>query len=399
MPQRKQLFIIFTTVFVDLIGFGIVIPLIGLYGKHYGASGAVLGALAAAYSLFQFIFAPVWGRLSDRFGRRPILLVTLAGQAVSYLLFGLAGNLELLFISRCLAGLFAGNIGTAMAYIADITTREDRARGMAVVGASFGIGFTLGPPLGGIAAAKLGLSAPGLIAAGLCAMNFLAAVVRLPESLPKELRRKSAGQSLSPVDFGTLTAVWKHDELRLLVFTFAVASFCFSNMEQPMPLLIQRQLGIPVEEAGYRAGMVLMAVGLMSALTQGVFVRRYGQRFGERRLMLIGLSGYVLPVALWPLVSSYPFYFLTGMMIGTANGLANPNMMGLISRNTAAHEQGAVLGLTQGLGSFGRVLGPMFGLVAFETNYRIPFFTAAALWTVLALLNRRPGPPPETVRQ
>lgn len=387
MNRRSQLFIIFSTVFMDLIGFGMVIPLIGVYGKHYGAEGWSLAALAASFSFMQFIFAPVWGRLSDRFGRRPILLVSLLGQTVSYLIFGLSTNLPMLFASRICAGLFAGNIGAAMAYIADITPREERARGMALVGASFGIGFTLGPPLGGIAAAKLGLSAPGLVASALCGLNFLLALVRLPESLPQELRREATARSVSPLDIGSLGRIFDHPVLWVFVLTFAFSSFAFSNLEQPIPLLIQYLLNLPVEQAGYHAGLVLMAVGLASALTQGFFVRRYGHRFDERTLLITGLTFYLVPALIFPLDLPHSYLYVCAVVIGLGGGLSNPNMTGLISKHSAAHEQGTILGVAQGLGSLGRVLGPLCGLLLFDIDHRLPFVVASFTWLCLVGLN------------
>src|ERR1700722_14214735 len=193
MGTRKQspLFIIFTTVLIDLVGFGMVIPLISLYGRHYGASGLQLPILGGIYSLMQFFFAPLWGSLSDRVGRRPILLLSLTGSTLSYLIFGLAPNYTWLLLARAFGGIFAANISTAQAYIADVTTPADRAKGMGLIGAAFGIGFTLGPPIGGIAAAKVGLWAPGLFAALVCGLNLIFAVFKLPESLARDLRSKS----------------------------------------------------------------------------------------------------------------------------------------------------------------------------------------------------------------
>src|SRR3954447_4701824 len=188
--RKPSLLVIFLTVFIDLIGFGIVLPLLPIYSRNFGASGLMIGVIMASFSLMQFFFAPLWGRLSDRIGRRPVLLISLAGSTLSYLIFGLAPNYSWLLIARAFGGVFAANISTAQAYIADVTTPADRAKGMGLIGAAFGIGFTLGPPLGGIASAQLGLGAPGFIAAGICGLNFLLAIFRLPESLPVSSRSK-----------------------------------------------------------------------------------------------------------------------------------------------------------------------------------------------------------------
>ncbi len=381
--SKGSLFVIFTTVFMDLVGFGMVIPLIGIYAKHYGAHGWMLAAVGASYSAMQFVFAPVWGRLSDQFGRRPILLVSLAGSTVSYLLFGLAGSLWMLLASRLFAGMFAANVSAAMAYIADVTTRENRARGMALIGAAFGIGFTLGPPLGGIASARLGLAAPGLVASAICGLNFLVALVRLTESLPRELRRQAGHRSLSPIDFHHLSRAWKHELLWGLIAIFMLISYGFSSMEQPFSLLIQDRLNLDTTEAGYRAGLIFMCLGLTSGLVQGGFVRRLGPRFGEKRLLVAGLSLYVFAAPLFPYLPSYGLFFVGAVLIGIANGLVNPNLTALISRCAAADEQGTVLGLAQGFGSLGRVLGPLAGLIAFDWHSGSPFVMAGALYAGL----------------
>src|ERR1044071_2162849 len=189
MKKRPSILIIFLTVFIDLIGFGIVLPLLPIYSKHYGASGWMIGAIIASFSAMQFVFAPIWGRLSDRHGRRPILLISTAGAAVSYLLFALSARIDapmkafmLLMVSRMFAGLCGGNITVAQAYIADITPPDQRSKKMGLIGMAFGLGFIFGPFIGGVSLKYLGHTGPGWIAAGLCAANFVLALFILSES-------------------------------------------------------------------------------------------------------------------------------------------------------------------------------------------------------------------------
>ena len=233
--NRSPLVVIFTTVFLDLIGFGMIIPLVGIYGRHFGASTIELAILGSIYSLMQFFFSPLWGKWSDKIGRRPILLMSLLGSTLSYFLFAYAQSLWLLIFSRALAGIFAANISTAQAYIADVTPLKDRAKGMGLIGAAFGIGFTLGPPVGGISAAKIGLMAPGLIAGSLCGLNLILAYFRLKESLPESVRKENAAKpkiSVRLQQLQTIRRIVGDSKLFLPVVSTFIATFAFANLEQ-----------------------------------------------------------------------------------------------------------------------------------------------------------------------
>lgn len=387
--RKSPLFVIFTTVLVDLIGFGMIIPLVGLYGKHFGADGIELAILGAAFSVMQFLFTPFWGALSDRVGRRPILLMSLAGSTLSYLLFAFAPSLAWLIASRAFAGLFAANISTAQAYIADVTTPQERSKGMGLIGAAFGIGFTLGPPLGGIASAKLGLAAPGLIAGAICGLNLLLAVMRLPESLPVERRRKAARRTLAPLQWDRLTEAARHPELGFLLFAYFAFVFAFSNMEQTFSLLFQERFGLETGMAGYRTGMVLMFSGLMGAAIQGGLIRKLVPRFGERKLLLAGLAINAVTMAFFPYLPSYAAYFPFALLMAFGTGLINPTLSGLISRSAGEDEQGRVLGISQGLGSLARALGPFCGLLTFQILASLPYLIASAISVALLAAGAR----------
>lgn len=383
-PAKKSpLFIIFTTVLVDLIGFGMVIPLVGLYGRHYQASAIELALLGGIYSILQFLFAPFWGALSDRVGRRPVLLVSLFGSTVSYLIFGFASSYGWLLAARAFGGLFAANISAANAYIADVTTPQDRAKGMGMIGAAFGIGFTLGPPIGGIAAAKIGLWAPGVIASVICGLNFLLAVFRLPESLPAHLRNAGSRRSLLPLNFAKLAEARKHPDLWFLLLATFGATFAFSNMEQTLSLLFQGKFNLDTGDAGYKTGMVLMASSVFGAIVQGGFIRKLVPLFGERKLLLAGLSLNVFAMLVFPYGPSYESYFLLAIPMALGSSLINPCLSSLVSRSAGAHEQGSVLGLAQGLSSLARATGPFFGLMIFSISPAYPYLAAAAISALL----------------
>ena len=388
-PAKSPLFVIFTTVVVDLIGFGMVIPLVGLYGRHYGATSLQLAILGGIYSIMQFFFAPFWGSLSDRIGRRPVILVSLAGSALSYLIFSLAPSFVWLLVARAFGGLFAANISAAQAYIADVTSKADRARGMGLIGAAFGIGFTLGPPLGGIAAAKLGLAAPGLIAAAICGINFLLAIFRLPESLKPELRDLAKQRSLAPLSLAELKVTFQNGHLGFFLFTFFLATFAFSNMEQTFSLLFQAKFNLETGEAGYRTGMVLMASSLLGAFIQGGMIRRLVARYGERNLLIVGLLFNAGAMAIFPFGSNYPIYFLLTVPMALGSALINPTLSALISKSVGSQEQGRTLGLSQGLGSLARATGPFCGLLTFGIKPELPYFIASFISLGLLTLNIR----------
>jgi DHA1 family tetracycline resistance protein-like MFS transporter len=384
--KKSPLFVIFTTVLVDLIGFGMVIPLVGLYGKHYGASGFQLPILGGIYSLMQFFFSPFWGALSDRIGRRPIILLSLAGSTASYILFALAPTFEWLLLARAFGGIFAANISAAQAYIADVTTPADRAKGMGLLGAAFGIGFTFGPPLGGIASAQISLAAPGYIAAAICGANLLLAIFRLPESLPENIRKQNSEgprRSLSPLHFGQLTSAMKHPELGYLLLTFFFVTFAFSTMEQTFSLLFQTKFNLETGDAGLKTGLVLMVSGLFGAFIQGGMIRKLVAKYGERNLLVMGLAINFLTMGLFPYCPTYGLYFAFAIPVALGSSLINPSIASLISKSVSPKEQGATLGLSQGLGSLARATGPFLGLLTFAIKPELPYAIASGISILL----------------
>lgn len=385
--MRTPLAVIFTTVFLDLIGFGIIIPLVGIYGRHFGASTAELALLGSIYSLMQFFFSPVWGRLSDRIGRRPILLMSLLGSTLSYFLFAFSNHLWLLIFSRGLAGIFAANISTAQAYIADVTSSKDRAKGMGLIGAAFGIGFTLGPPIGGISAAKWGLASPGIIAGTFCLLNFILAYFRLHESLPESVRLKNQNKpqvkSSRLAQLQNLKRISRDPALFLPIFSTFLATFAFSNFEQVFSLFVQTKFDFPIEMAGYKTGLILMWAGLLGAIVQGGLIRKLVPKYGEVKLATAGFFIQGASILMFAHSPSYEAFFWTAIPLAFGSGLINPTLASLVSRRAGADEQGAVIGVKEGMSSLARILGPACGLSVFGINPRFPYYIGAA--TVILL--------------
>ena len=403
--RRSPLAILFITVFVDLLGFGIVIPFMAYTVESFGASAGVVGLLVSTYSLAQFVFAPLWGRLSDRVGRRPILLLGLLGSTAGYFLFGAAGSLLMLFAGRIVAGIAGSTISTAQAYIADVTTPENRAKGMGLIGAAFGLGFIVGPALGGILAplgrpladaldgtplAPLGAilrhhpyALPCLLASALSGFDFLAAIFLLPESLSPELRAQALARDRGN-RFAALKEALADPALGRLVGTFFLFLLGFSMMEATLTLLVENRLG-GADAASHlvlvrRVGYLFATIGVISALLQGGLVGPLSRRFGERRLLQAGLLVGALAMALLPLWTQWGGYFLGCGVLSMGSGLVNPTNASLISRAARRDGQGQTLGVSQSAGSLARVLGPVVGGELFQhAGPAAPYVAAAGL--------------------
>ena len=345
--------------FLDLVGFGIVIPLLPLYAKRFGAGPVAVTWLLAVYSLMQFFFAPWWGRVSDRVGRRPVLLLGLFGSAASYLAFGLAGSLPVLFIARAANGLAGANVGVAQAYVADVTGPEDRARGMGIIGAAFGLGFIIGPAVGGVLS-RYGFAAPFLAAAAVTLANALLAVVRLPESLPPERR------SAHPRGFGlgdrlrTLVGAGTSGRLRALYAAGFLVTLAFAALEATFSLWADARWHLTRHGIAY----VFAFIGLVSAIAQGALVGRMVKRAGEMRTALLGIALIVAGAAATALAPQPGLLLAALALLALGQGMASPSMSSLISHQGGPGEQGRLLGVYQSLSALGRVAGPVLGGVA-----------------------------------
>lgn len=374
LPRKATLGAIFLTIFLDLVGFGIMLPLLALYAREYGASGLQVGLLSAIYSVFQLVCAPLWGRVSDRVGRRPVLLGTIAINGVAMAVFGLARGLPLLFAARALAGIGGANISTARAYIADVTTDADRARGMGLVGVAFGLGFIFGPVLGGILAHYGGVSAPGVAAAGLAAVNFGLAWFRLPESRKPEVR--AAGQGKSLLDLAAMRVALSHRDIQILILLFLLINLGFTGLEQAFVLHLAERFRFHARETGY----AFMLIGVVGAVIQGGLIGRLNRRFGEKRLLFAGILSLSIGMALVPLAFHLPGLIGTIVMIAAGSALNNPSMASLISRHATGDVQGGTLGVQDAAGSLARIFGPSLAGLAYDhVSHVAPFYAGAAV--------------------
>ena len=403
--RKPSLLVIFLTVFIDLVGFGIVLPLLPIYSDTFGASGLMVGVIMASFSAMQFLFAPVWGRLSDRIGRRPVLLVSTAGAAVSYLVFGygstLAGStaLTVLLVSRMVAGICGANITVAQAYIADITPPEHRSKRMGLIGMAFGLGFIFGPIIGGLAAKHLGISGPGYVAASLCAANFLLAFARLPES------RKPDSAPVSPRPrFAQWAHVLQQPTVGSLVVIFFLATFCFTCFETTLGLMVGANFGLDLT-SGKDAGTVtaLFAFcGIVGAFVQGGPVGKLVKKMGEPKLIVISLVFVGLSLAPIPFIhgsgglswgvllkpEGLPWIGLLAALalLSIGSGLTRPPLFGMLSILTPEHEQGATLGVAQSAGSLARILGPIFAGGLFHFHPTWPYVACAVIALVTGII-------------
>ncbi|MGA8399027.1 MAG: MFS transporter [Stellaceae bacterium] len=385
--------VLFLIVLIDLIGFGLVIPLLPFYGERFSASPQEVTVLMATYSLAQMLTAPVWGRLSDRVGRRPVLMISMAAAALAYLWLGLADAMWMLFAARALGGACAGNIAAANAYIADVTTPENRARGMGMIGAAFGLGFIIGPALGGVVAgnnlATADLRSPGLIACGLSLVAFLGVLFVLKESLAQgRAPRPRKGR------IAALRDALARKTLARLLLIFFLAILAFGGMEAVFALWAMAQFGWGPEQIGY----IFSYVGVLSALMQGGLIGRLTTRFGEEKLLVSGLSLIALGLVAIPLAHDLAMVIVAASFLALGMGAMQPSLNSLISRRSGVEEQGEVMGVAQSIASLSRVLGPLLAGALFAGLGRdAPFLAGMAL--VVAAAGLGWGIPPAQAAQ
>ena len=375
--KLPPLIIVFVTVFIDLLGFGIIIPLLPFYAETFGATGFTIGLLATSFSLMQFIFAPIWGRVSDRVGRRPIILLGLLGSCLSYLAFGLASTLTTLFLARIFAGIAGANIPTAQAVVADLTTPENRAKGMGLVGAAFGLGFIFGPAIGGFLS-RYGYAVPAFFASGLSLANFVAAWFLLPESLKPEYRAVERVGRIA-----ALRAALARPHLPLLLVIGFLVVAAFSGYESTFALFAERTYGFTASSIGY----IFAFVGVILVIVQGALVGRVVKWIGEHHIVPASLALVAAGLLMIPATTSVAALLVASGVMAVGMGFNNPSLMSLISRYSAAEDQGGVMGLTQSLNSLARIVGPMWGGFAFDRlGIGMPYITSAAVMGLAALL-------------
>jgi len=387
--SRRALGFIFAAVFLDLLGIGILIPVIPFLVRQFTPSALAVGLLALSYALAQFVAAPLLGRLSDRIGRRPVLVASVLGSALAYVAFGLATALWVLFVARVVDGLSGGNITAAQAYIADVSAPQDRAKNFGLIGAAFGLGFIIGPALGGVLS-HISLAAPAFAAGAMAMLTALFGLFVLPESLPRE-RRNAA--PLGARDLNPLRPIARglgQPALRALLLAIFAQGFAGAELRTNFAVFTAGRFGMgPSQNA-----LVFSFIGVVGLLVQGVLLRRISHRVSERRLALVGLAVMVGGYLATAFVPTVALLYGALALIAFGGGLSTPMLTGLVSLSVAPTEQGAALGAVQSLQSLTQILGPVWAGAFFDhVSMGSPYWTAA-LWVLLAwvVILRTPAP-------
>jgi DHA1 family tetracycline resistance protein-like MFS transporter len=365
--NRSPLIVIFTTVFIDLIGFGIVIPVLPFYaeGTIFNATPRTVGLLFASYSVMQLIFSPILGGLSDKYGRRPVLFLSIIGTGIGFLVLGLATTTWMLFAGRILDGITGGNISTAQAYIADITTSENRAKGMGMIGAAFGLGFIFGPAIGGILS-RWGIQVPFFFAASLCFLNSILLYFRLPETITPDHPAKhqaAGGRGVQQV-----IRSLKQPRLAFVLSIYFLFIVAFSIMTTSFSLYTMFRFGYDAQHTGY----LFAYVGIIAVIIQGGLIGRLVKRFGEMPLVIVGAFCFAISLFAVPFVGpaagGLAALLIGGGVFSAGNSLATPALTSLASKSVGPEEQGTTLGVTQSVASLARAVGPSLAAVLINSS-------------------------------
>lgn len=376
METKKALPILFLVMFLVMVGFGIIIPVLPFYAEEVGASPTELGLLMAVYSLMQLIFAPMWGRISDRIGRKPVIMIGIGGLAISFFLMGFSNQLWMLFAARIIGGfLSSANMPTIMAYVADITTPENRGKGMGIVGAAVGMGFIFGPAIGGVFS-KTSLTMPFYIAGASSVITFLLVLFVLKESLSPESRQQQSDKK---------TPLWKEftGSVSILLLMQLFISLSLSGLEATFAYFAAKRANLGTTQLGY----IFMIMGLAGAIVQGGLVGRLTKKFGEGAVIQVGIIVSAIGFGLILLVDSFATAAVYLTIFGIGNGVIRPSVSALITKtSTAGH--GSSTGLLSSFDSLGRIIGPPLGGWLFSIQAGLPYISGAILSIVAFIFYR-----------
>lgn len=377
--NKPQLLFIYLTVFVTLIGFGMVLPLLPFYAKLYNASETTIGLLAASFAIAQFLFSPIWGRASDRYGRKPIISLGLLGLSLAFLVFGIAHNLEWLFVSRFLQGVFSGAaLPVAQAYVADVTTKDERIKGMGNLGAALALGFLFGPGLGGVLSG-VSVSFPFFVAAGLAAVNFALVQLFLPESLSQRTEKLLIKEGFLNIRHMYQGLKGEMGYLFVMIFLW---SYALSNNQVAVPLFGYEYLNLSI----ITVGLFFSCNGAVSALVQSIFVHKITHRLGEHKTATFGLAIMAVALFLMPFSKIGLMMGVFMMLMAFGSALTRPTLTTLLSKETK-EGQGTTMGVATAFDSLGRMLGPLMGGWLFSTfDYHSPFTSTTVLILITLLL-------------
>lgn len=379
MKNKASLSVIFITIFIDLMGFGILIPILPTFAsKDLGVSDFGIGLIVAVFSLMQFIFNPMLGKLSDKVGRRPIILATQILTAISYLIFAFAESFTVLLFSRMLAGLGGSNIGVAQAYIADITSKEERSKGMGLIGAAFGLGFVFGPVIGALLS-KYGYHIAGLGSAFFTFSAFAFAFFNLPESIKEKNENKI---EIKIFDLNFAKKIFANPQLSFLIFLFFLIIFSFANIYGTFAILGYKFYGFSDQQNGILFGIS----GIVGVIVQAAFIRILSQKFSDFFIVIFGTIFMTAGLGLLPYGGNFLGVALVISVLSVGSGILQPIIPSMISKLSPENQQGAVLGFSQSVSALARVLGPLWGGFSFEVlGYQFPFLTGA-FFTLIALI-------------
>ena len=373
--MSRPLLVIFLTIFVNLVGFGIIVPLLPFYAERFGASGLTIGLLFGVFSLCQLIASPILGEISDRFGRRPVLIFSLAGTVLSFVMLALAHSVFMLFLARIVDGLSGGNISTARAYVADITEPKDRARAYGIIGAAFGLGFIMGPALSGVLA-KVSITAPIWAAAALTLVATAMAWLWLPETV----HRATAGTG-NPLKY--LPGLFRRPIMRRVMALDFVYWFAFSIFQTTFSLFAARRFGFDASRTGY----FFAGFGVLGAVIQGGFIRPIVRRAGDKPTFMAGIVCSVIGLVAAAFAHSVPMFALALVPLAFGMGLGHPTISSLISRSARGDEQGRVQGAAGAVESLGRTFGPVWGNGSLQRfGEGSPYASAAAAFLFTGLV-------------
>jgi len=371
MKNKASLSVIFFTIFIDLMGFGILIPILPTFAsKELGVPDYGIGIIVAIFSLMQFLFNPLLGKLSDVVGRKPIITATLLLTSISYVIFSFANSFGILFLSRALAGLGGSNIGVAQAYITDITPPEERLKGMGIIGVAFGLGFVFGPLIGAFVS-KFGYAVAGLSSAVFSFTAFLFALLVLPES--KQWKSEKVNFHFKLFDIKYTQEVLRKPVVGLLIFIFFIIIFSIANLYGTFALLGYKFYHFTDQQNGILFGIM----GIIGALVQGVLIK-FTNKISERVLLIFGLILMMIGLAGIPYGGNFSGVIVIISILSIGTGILQPLILSMISKFSKQEEQGSILGLNQSFSAFARVLGPLWGGFSYDyLGYRAPFITGA----------------------
>ena len=373
MKNKSALTLIFITVFIDLLGFGILIPILPSFAvKELGVDEAAVGIAIAIYSFVQFIFNPILGRLSDKYGRKPLIVMCLLTNAIGYVIFAFTTSYFILLVSRTVAGIGGSSIAVAQAYIADVTTKENRSKGMGLIGSAFGLGFVFGPLIGGFLS-KLGYLETGLGAASFSFIAFIVTMILLPESHINRSRTAETRKGLLNVD--AMLKTFKNPSLAILISLFFVLTFSFANIYGTFALLGLEVYGFSDIQNGYIFGII----GLSSAMVQGGLIGPITKLIGKQRILILASFFLMVTLAIIPYAGNFLWLAVDSIFLSFGTGLLRPTLLSLISEITSDAEQGITLGVNQSLSALARMFGPLWGGFTFQyLGYAFPFVTGSA---------------------